>query len=448
MTIQLPNTPKEDQYEDLIVATLLASGYYTESRLIMKDGENKTEILELDALATPVNDYTNRVIVEAKSGKSGTGHKELFKLYGQAMYTGTSRAWLVHLLEHDEPKAAAMQEVSDGIDGCEVRAIRVSLEQLKDDDHDDPFPLAIDSESSVRDLVLGTAWWGRIADRLVQTSLKHWIKSYGKEPPAEVGACKNYCDGVERSLFKKTPLGRADALYDQYKAHGKVYGNAAALLAGDKTEVFRAYTGTHKHLHVQHLMATQGRARLAIIKNAYDEILRRRAKTDGGSTDEFVFGNMTWAAFLEATFLPTNFQRGLKELDHFKHAERLAYFFQIFTEVLGGFYFPEDPGDMELVAAATGMPVEDIPTALDFMDRFFPLAQGASWFHSINGGIRILKGVPGYLRGTGCFYRQAAHGIKDYGEQYSYAAGFPLSAWHSALYKTLEPELKVDDEPA
>jgi hypothetical protein len=66
MTIKLPKDPKDHDYEDQISAMLLASGYYLETRLILKKGTE--EVLEFDAIVTPVNDYTNRKIVEVKSG--------------------------------------------------------------------------------------------------------------------------------------------------------------------------------------------------------------------------------------------------------------------------------------------------------------------------------------------------------------------------------------------
>ena len=111
MSITLPKDPKDHDYEDQIAAMLLASGYYLETRLILKKGSE--EVLEFDAIATPTNDYTNRKIVEVKSGAWGVS--DLFKLYGQMMYTNHKSAWLIHKKATSETKKAAIQELSTKI---------------------------------------------------------------------------------------------------------------------------------------------------------------------------------------------------------------------------------------------------------------------------------------------------------------------------------------------
>ena len=69
MTVRLPKDPKDDQYEDLITACILGLGYFVESNLHLR--EESTEVLELDVVATPVDDpRTGTVLLEAKSGSS------------------------------------------------------------------------------------------------------------------------------------------------------------------------------------------------------------------------------------------------------------------------------------------------------------------------------------------------------------------------------------------
>jgi hypothetical protein len=43
MPIDLPKTPSGEQYEDYVAATLRANGYFTESRVVLR--ENGSEIL-------------------------------------------------------------------------------------------------------------------------------------------------------------------------------------------------------------------------------------------------------------------------------------------------------------------------------------------------------------------------------------------------------------------
>src|SRR4051812_6024939 len=94
MQIDLPKIPTGEQYEDYIAATLRASGYFIESRIVLREGGS--ELLELDVVATPSGtDYAKRELFEAK--KKGPGFGELFKLFGQRMYLGIDNACLVTL---------------------------------------------------------------------------------------------------------------------------------------------------------------------------------------------------------------------------------------------------------------------------------------------------------------------------------------------------------------
>jgi hypothetical protein len=420
--IQLKADPTDHEYEDQIAAALLALGYYLEARLILKQGSE--EVLEYDAIATPVNDYSNRKVVEVKSGGWGIG--DVFKLYGQTLYTGHNAAWLIHRKPVTPTKKSALLEISKKV------PVTTFFVNMNDDAPSDDIPTAIAMEDSLRHLVYQTAWWSRSADRVAQARFKTWTKS--DETGAEIlSKARDYCTQLEMSLFRDTPLRRADAMYDAYKVAPKL---TSALIehvvthSGESLEkVRRTVWDSGERPHIQYIGALEHRARVAIIKNAYDALLAE--KTAAKETKPWT--GKTWGSMYKA-FLPPTFQEGMKALDANPHAQHAAYFFQIFLDVFGGFYDPDSEEDMNLIASCTGVAPTAVPAMADLLDSFFPIPNG--WIHKGNYGLHFIKGVPSYLRGAGCFARESAFGDDWLAKHKS---SYSLTRWHNALYSLLEP---------
>jgi hypothetical protein len=429
MTIRLPKDPKDYDYEDQVAAMLLACGYYLETRLVLKAGTE--EVLEFDALATPVNDYANRKVVEVKSGGWGIG--DIFKLYGQTLYTGHGSAWLIHKQASSDTKKEAIAEVCEKIPVKTLRIDPAAGEQ------GDDFPLAIEMEKKLRNVLMAAAWWSRIADRLAQAKFRQWAKSDNTGADI-VQKSRRYAGQLESSLFKESPLRRADAIYDAYKAAPQLTSSLIQHVlqhSGDPLhKVRKSVWDTHERVYVQYIAALEHRARIAVIKNAYDAVLLEKATPNPA---------VPWlkAGLGYKAFLPTSFQAGMQSLEAHPHAHRVAYFLQVFIEVLGGFYFSEDPEDVKLVADATGLPTEIVPEMVGMLDSFFPLPNG--WVHKGQGGFHFIKGVPAYLRGAGCFAREFTRG-KDWCKKNN--SSWWTVNWHNALYNLLQPIHAVDQGAA
>jgi len=426
MTIKLPDDPKEYVYEDLISAMLIASGHYVESRLRYRSGS--ADLLELDAVATPIDDYLARIIIEVKSG--GWGFNDLFKLIGQTHYTGMHRAWLVHRKAADAQKQEGLEEL------CSNSA--VDTRQFQMDDLNDVqgmgFPMARTISDGNLHLLVEALWWSRIADRIAQKRCVDWWKSEGKNPPEVVSASRDYSFAVEQSMFKPKPASRANALYDAYKdAPNLVNAILEHMSGGDatKTLALRKQTwNTHERLPLQYLMTLGNRSRLAIIKNALDHLLEN---PDEATEAQPAWGKVTWTLI----FLPSNFSKGLEALKSAPNAHMVAYFFQVFTEALGGFYFPDDPDDVELVSNLTGVAAGEIATMLDLLDTFFPINNG--WVQTGKHGMVMLKAVPAYMRGAGCCVRSRAFAIDKYEDRFK-GNGWHMGKWHNALYEILRKD--------
>ena len=78
MPLTPPSSPDGEQYEDFVVATLKALGYFTETRLTLREG--KKEVLELDVVATPSGAATSdrellSPFFEATNGQTPATHR-------------------------------------------------------------------------------------------------------------------------------------------------------------------------------------------------------------------------------------------------------------------------------------------------------------------------------------------------------------------------------------
>ncbi len=404
MTVYLPTTPTDFDYEDLVIAALISLGYYFEARLTLRDGSE--EVLELDAIVTPTNNYRQRYIVEVKSGK--WGNPDIFKLAGQVQYTANSAAWLVHLQPHGKEKGKATRQVCSVLP---VECIHLTREQVLGDDAVPIFPRASDQTQRVQG-VANAAWWSRMADRYAHKNFIHWAKCFGREPPAPVAAASVYQKAMDSSLLAHSPQERAMALYEAYRAAPRLIQDVAAIGGKDVRSINNEAWNTSRQMHIQYLMTLLNRSRVAIIKNAYDQILREDSK-----------------AHLIDGF-PASFISGMKSLSAHPYPERVPFFFQTFTEILGGFYYPLESDDCQLVSDVTSMPIEHVDSTLSLMNEFFPLPAG--WTTDMKAlELRIVKCVPAYMRGVGCIYRQSVYGRGRL---------MGKNAWYAALYELLKKE--------
>lgn len=422
MAIRLPHDAHGFDYEDQICALLLAHGYYLDTRLILKKGAE--EVLEFDAIATPVNNYQERRVVEVKSGKWGIG--DIFKLYGQVMYTEEVGAWLIHKEPALERKRIAISEITQNVP---VSVINVNLNA---ETGSLEVPKGLDISEDVAKIIFSTSWWSRSADRIAQSRFRNWRKSQD-DAPEIIKRAQYYLTMMGESLFKRKPIFRVDALYDAYKQAPQLTSSLIAHVAetsGESIrEVRRSVSNDNGRPHLQYVMAQEYRSRVAIVKNAYDALLQeaKSLRADGNVFD--------WEQVTKE-LLPNSFKAGMKALGDFSFPEHVPYFYQVFVEVFGGFYIPEDPREIENISMATGIPPEMVPTALELLDAFFPISKG--WIHK-GDRVHLLKAVPAYLRGAGCFCRRDL-----YGDEWS--KEFPqlkvqIPNWHNALYRLLEPSL-------
>ncbi len=428
MPIRLPERPKEAQYEDYVAACFTALGYFIETRVKLR--KDSSEVLELDVVATPSGDrFSERVLVEAKSGK--WGFSDIFKVYGQRSYLRISQGCIAYLEKIVESRAEDLNKI-----GKETAVCCSHLTTEPDTLSALPDP-CVEMDDSLRATVLFIAWFQQIAQRLCYAQFIHYCKT--KIDDELVSKAKQYQSAVQKSFFERNPLKRVYHLYKAYQDCPNVSGKLISKLAGDDSrKLWDKVNDTHKYPWLQYVMLLEHRARLAIIKDALAHVL---APNSGGETIRIEGRTLSWNNLLEG-LMPDGFRKGIEELRKHMYGTRIPYLMQVFIELFGGFYFTGVEDDVDLLARITKIPSDRIDECLSLIDVFFPFKGG--WFYEQARELRCMKMVPGFVRGTGCFFRKAVYSIESYSDKYP-GIGWLLSKWHNALYKVLETELRVQD---
>jgi hypothetical protein len=303
MTIQLPIDPKKAAYEDLVAGCLIALGYFIETNLHLREGT--TEGLELDVVATPVDDpLEGRILLDAKSGKSGFG--DIFKMSGWMHYLDIKHGCVVRSQPPDSHKAEAMSAV------CKATNVSVTTLNMEKLASDIPLDASVTIPPATREALRVAAWWGRMGQRKCLSTFQSFCKS---QPDSEaVEAAKAYRWAIDQSFFAETPIGRAGQLYAAYLQAPLLTKQLIEDLAhGDATkaeEEWAKVRDTHERLGVQHVMVMEHSARLGIMKNALLHVLEREASPDAAKTDE---GDIDWGS-VEEWGMPSSFRGGLEIL--------------------------------------------------------------------------------------------------------------------------------------
>lgn len=428
MAISLPNAPDGEQYEDFVAACLRALGYFTETRLVLRDKQK--EVLELDIVATPLGDESGEMeLFEAK--KDGISFANVFKLFGQRSYLKLPKACLASL-NTVHPNHFAVYEsrgkemgvrichLPPAINGATVLA--PARNSLADDE---------------RAAVVAAAWYQHIAKRVALAAFNKTCSKNAESPVCE--RAREYLFGVYAGFFQPSPLARAEALYSAWVANPKIAGEAVAYSAGEngvaEQTIWRQVNDGDRHLWIQMIMHLETTARLRIVKNALDDFLLRGDTPP--PTTVLKLGSVSLDVPLHS--LPSSFHKGLSALKTHPHALRLPYLFQVYAELLGGFVVFKNDDELAFMERLTGIPAQEIVPAIKLLDNFFA-PSGGTMLYEQKGELLCLKMTPGYVHGGGAFLRQAVFDLDDYPSKYP-EMGWLISRWHNAIYRILEPVL-------
>lgn len=428
MPIALPTNPTGEQFEDLLSASLRANGYFTESRVTLR--ESRHEVLEIDVLATPIGGGpdTERIF-EAKTNPEI--FTSIFKLYGQRMYLGLQSACLVSARALPVRQADVINRTAAQM------AIGICHLGLGAGDLDAAAPVHSGIDADERHRVAIAGWYANIARRLAQDAFTREMSAHRADSLYQ--RARDYYVEVQNTVFMRGPLARVEHLYEAYRAAPNLTGllvtSVAAAEGISDMSVWNDIDNSPHRLWLQYVEVLEHTARLAIMKNALQHII----STGSGAPDTITISFGGVSSEVPRHFLPERFVRTLAELFACPWGSRVPYCLQLFIEGLGGMISLTDSRDATFLARASGIPVGDIPRALNFYDQMFG-RDGWSWFFDTRAELRRLQLVPAFVRATGAFQRKILFGLNDYAEQFP-QMGWLVAKWHNAGYAVLQPVL-------
>ncbi|MFG2715323.1 hypothetical protein ACGFX2_32895 [Streptomyces goshikiensis] len=246
-------------------------------------------------------------------------------------------------------------------------------------------------------------------------------KPWGRAGHEGAKAAKTYHRQINNgTFFARAPEESLALLYEAYGEHPKLTLGYAREIDGGGFDPHTAASDSPsctaairhgQHPELQACMYLEHRARLAILKAAVDYALAHpdgppefRMSQDGKS---FFFQGLTYHV------LPGTFHDGIAWLREQPNFSRYATFWQQFLWGWGGFYLNDRTGEeFEWMAEYSGIPAEEIPTALEAFDRFFPIPSG--WLTTPgNTDIHLLKMVPLIFQGVGAHHRRIQYNLVD-----------------------------------
>lgn len=429
-TITLPDIPQSaDALEDYVAALFQSARFFVEKNIIERDSH--TEILELDVVGTSYDeDIPFSVLAEAKSGK--WGFHDIFKVIGWMKYLQIPQGAFFVSETGKDPAFVERKMASLNLKFVYLDDFAKSTQQFEKAGF-----------CGVSDSLLLKVWrYAYLIERKLIDRLRvHKNACSSCEGPS---TAMRYHNLINNGIFFVNEIqDRVSQLYKAYAEHPKLSCSVALEMDGEGFDPGGVCTGsTHfndavlhgKHDLIQACLYLEHRARLSILKTAIDWVCLSEqgcAPAIPGS------GSMKASDWL----LPPSFREGLNRLKREPYFKRYALFWQVFLWGFGGFYL-EDRKDIEFgwLAEQTGIPVEEIPKALQVLDVLFPLPTG-SWLKQVGPThCKIVKLVPAAFRGLGVnhrFWRYGYNTVEDFG--YDDHTVDDLVNWNKKVYDLLAP---------
>jgi hypothetical protein len=399
--VHLPESPKEKEFEELVAAFFQATGYFVERNVIEREVE---EILELDIISTNYDiSPPLSMLIEAKSGK--WGFSDLFKLYGWMNYLNIGNGILIS----NETKESLT------FMGEKAKAINITLAVVESPEEYEEFLSSLIDISSVQRMDIQTwrfAYW-------IERNLLKRLKQYKRTMKGKYCFSKleKYYFQINSGIFfQENIVDRLHAIYSTYKECPHITAKCSNERKGANfideydtipSDIYRETYWRCEYNEIQISLFVEHRARLAILKSAIDYKLFRDAG-ESLKTERII--NILGHRYDLFDALPVSFRTGLEELSAHEYFYRYPIFWQWFLWAFGGFILLDyEEEEYRALSEKTGIPIEQIPKALDAFQILFPIPGG--WFIDLSpvSRIRMLKLAPVPFMGLGSNYRRFLH---------------------------------------
>jgi len=450
-TLQLPSIPKDCYYEDYVAAILNAGGYYLD-RSVHRT-EDGLDLLELDVVATKYGaDYYEETIIEVKSG--GWGIKDLFKVNGWLNFLGHQKGAFVYQVAPKGKDETTMQTVAKDLN------IDVLSNPLQADG-------TIDNTSILKFFGIDLTCVPKHAIRALRYSynmeriMLDYIHVFSKEnnqyqTPRRV--YQYFRQLIDESFFIKDPLSRLSFLTDLAMNHRNIacildneLKGKGVLTADQCTKFDNLYEIENPHVMwcnpVDVALYVQLLNRLLVLKGITEYILTPNTPN---TSIEDLLTKMNYDA------QKSNITQAIEKLRTLPHFYLYPYFYQVFFYAYGGFFMViRKEQEYQTLSNITGVPVDEIDSALDVWNTLFPTP--TPWMTTINhGGLYYLRFFPSPLRGLGVNYRRhlyAPDGMEDSEELFNNLKSIvgdhcynDMIHWNNAAYIMLERDQNLHQQ--
>ncbi len=401
------------QFEDQLAAFFHCYGCYVEKNLHFREGGD--EFLEIDLMITdyPPDSAPRIFIAEAKSGK--WGFHDIFKIRGWMDFIDTETHGGFFIVDNSRTRDV------DSINKKVYPVINIRV--IEKDKLNNVLQEEFKRESCCNEIDLAFWRYSHLLERRLLRRLNTWKKS---TPDSQCyPLLEQYYQKIHDDVFfTDNVVDRLLKLYGAFELNpyisakcGNEYSNRdPAAFNEDITRLpEQIYKKTYydcEFTPIQISTFIEHKARLMILKSAVDYILYGRygllkkieSRKFSISIKGFKLDFDTWE------WVPLNFRNALKEISDDEYLHRYPIFWQWFLWIFGGFII-ESAKDLEfeLLSEKTGIPVDEIPRALEVYELLFPLKGGGSWFLRVpgygSGNILLLKLFSVPFMGLGVLYR-------------------------------------------
>jgi len=396
-SISLPKLPKGKEFEEYISAFFHSSGnYYIERNIKEREVE---EVLELDIVATDYSSSPPEIkLIEVKSGE--WGFPDLFKVRGWMDYLNISKGVFV----------ASKKEKND-IDFFKEKSKRLNIDLVvipNLSETKEALSEHINNET-IEKIDISTWRFSYWVERNLLKRLKYKKKSHPDKKCFK--ALEDYYFKVNSGIFfTENIVQKVDTLYSAFQKFPRISAKCGNELIGNafdndyNTLPQQIYEDTYHKCNYNEIQIStfiEHRARLAILKNAIDYILYKDAGIKDKTENKKILGDITLM-----DLLPPLFKESLEVISKHKYFHKYPIFWQWFLWLFGGFILKDYEGkEYEILSKKTGIPIEEIPNALESYQILFPQEDG--WFMDLpNSNIKVMKMFSVPFMGIGVNYRR------------------------------------------
>jgi len=358
------------------------------------------EVLELDIITTDYGSSPPQIqLLEVKSGD--WGFRDLFKVRGWMDYLNMSNGVFI------------ASEEKGGLDFYQDKAKRldIDLTVIPDLDRTQELLSRLMPNKHIEDVDISTWRFSYWVERNLLKRLKQRKKSHPDKKCFQV--LEDYYFEVNSGIFfAETIVQKVDKLYSTFQKYPRVSAKCGNELIGksfdDDYDALpeQLYHDTYYKCNYNDIQIStfiEHLARLAILINAVDYKLYKEAGITDKTDSLFkILGH----EFSLIDLLPSSFRQGLNAVSRNEHFHRYPILWQWFMWIFGGFILKDyEEKEYEMLSQKTGIPLEEIPSALQSYQLLFPIDDG--WFmESPNSNIKMMKMFPVPFWGVGANYRR------------------------------------------